>query len=65
MYLMSKVCAKLLLSRVSLEATSLSLQSRCKFVYTLPSSDPTLELLFVEFTEHDDDDDDNLRSLYT
>ncbi|MFS7979165.1 hypothetical protein Hanom_Chr10g00924191 [Helianthus anomalus] len=32
---------------------------RGKVVYILPSSDPTLALLLVGFTEYDDDDDDD------
>ncbi|MFS7920394.1 hypothetical protein Hanom_Chr03g00224361 [Helianthus anomalus] len=48
--------AKLLSSRgVSLEAASLFLWGRGKAVYI--SSDPTLALLLVGFTEYDDDDD--------
>ncbi|MFS7974011.1 hypothetical protein Hanom_Chr09g00863421 [Helianthus anomalus] len=43
-------------SRISLKAASLFLQGRCKAVYILPSSDPILVLLLVEFTEYDDDD---------
>ncbi|MFS7890246.1 hypothetical protein Hanom_Chr00s000008g01616481 [Helianthus anomalus] len=39
---------------VSLEAASLFLRSRGKAVYILPSSDPTLALLLVGFTEYDD-----------
>ncbi|MFS8029337.1 hypothetical protein Hanom_Chr16g01521161 [Helianthus anomalus] len=42
---------------VSPEATSLFLRGRGKAVYILPSSDPTLALLLVGFTEYDDDDD--------
>ncbi|MFS7983662.1 hypothetical protein Hanom_Chr11g00977141 [Helianthus anomalus] len=42
---------------ISLEATSLFLWGRGKVVYILPSSDPTLALLLVGFTEYDDDDD--------
>ncbi|MFS7907627.1 hypothetical protein Hanom_Chr01g00073541 [Helianthus anomalus] len=41
---------------VSLKATSLFLRGRGKTVYILPSSDPTLALLLVRFTEYDDDD---------
>ena len=45
-----------------MEAGSLFLRDRGKAVYILPSSDPTLALLLVEFTEYeydnDDDDDD-------
>ncbi|MFS8014867.1 hypothetical protein Hanom_Chr15g01349681 [Helianthus anomalus] len=41
---------------VSLEAASLFLRGRGKAVYILPSSDPTLALLLVVFTEYDDDD---------
>ncbi|MFS7906774.1 hypothetical protein Hanom_Chr01g00063181 [Helianthus anomalus] len=39
---------------VSLEAASLFLRGRGKAVYILPSSDPTLALLLVGFTEYDD-----------
>ncbi|MFS8007233.1 hypothetical protein Hanom_Chr14g01258591 [Helianthus anomalus] len=42
--------------RVSLEAASLFLRDRGKVVYILPSSDPTLALLLVGFTEYDHDD---------
>ncbi|MFS7970410.1 hypothetical protein Hanom_Chr09g00820671 [Helianthus anomalus] len=42
---------------VSLEAASLFLWGRGKVVYILPSSDPTLTLLLVGFTEYDDDDE--------
>ncbi|MFS7979494.1 hypothetical protein Hanom_Chr10g00927941 [Helianthus anomalus] len=42
---------------VSLEAASLFLRGSCKGVYILPSSDPTLALLLVGFTEYDADDD--------
>ncbi|MFS7985210.1 hypothetical protein Hanom_Chr11g00995841 [Helianthus anomalus] len=35
---------------------SLFLRGRGKVVYILPSSDPTLALLLVGFTEYDDDD---------
>ncbi|MFS8007473.1 hypothetical protein Hanom_Chr14g01261381 [Helianthus anomalus] len=45
---------------VSLEAASLFLRGRGKAVYILPSSDPILALLLVDFTEYDDDDDDEL-----
>ncbi|KAJ0936439.1 hypothetical protein HanRHA438_Chr03g0131061 [Helianthus annuus] len=48
---------------VRLEAASLFLQGRGKAVYTLPSSDPTLALLLVGFTEYDDDDDDSIRYI--
>ncbi|MFS8005855.1 hypothetical protein Hanom_Chr13g01242271 [Helianthus anomalus] len=41
---------------VSLEAVSLFLRGRGKAVYILLSSDPTLALLLVGFTEYDDDD---------
>ncbi|MFS7962932.1 hypothetical protein Hanom_Chr08g00732271 [Helianthus anomalus] len=41
----------------SLEVASLFLLGRGKVVYILPSSDPTLALLLVGFTEYDDDDD--------
>ncbi|MFS8033149.1 hypothetical protein Hanom_Chr17g01566121 [Helianthus anomalus] len=44
---------------VSLEAASLFLRGRGKAVCILPSSDPTLALLLVGFTEYDDDDDDD------
>ncbi|KAJ0823343.1 hypothetical protein HanPSC8_Chr16g0742611 [Helianthus annuus] len=41
-----------------LTGSSLSiLRGRGKAVYILPSSDPTLVLLLVGFTEYDDDDD--------
>ncbi|MFS7930287.1 hypothetical protein Hanom_Chr04g00342471 [Helianthus anomalus] len=40
---------------VSLEAESLFLRGRGKVVYMLPSSDPTLALLLVGFTDYDDD----------
>ncbi|MFS7929393.1 putative Lunapark family protein [Helianthus anomalus] len=40
---------------VSLEAATLFLRGRGKSVYILPSSDPTLALLLVGFTEYDDD----------
>ncbi|MFS7988231.1 hypothetical protein Hanom_Chr11g01032241 [Helianthus anomalus] len=43
---------------VSLEVASLFLWGRGKAVYILPSSDPTLALLLVGFTEYDDDADD-------
>ncbi|MFS7914369.1 hypothetical protein Hanom_Chr02g00152561 [Helianthus anomalus] len=42
---------------VSLEAASLFLWGRGNAVYILPSSDPTLALLLMGFTEYDDDDD--------
>ncbi|MFS7955150.1 hypothetical protein Hanom_Chr07g00639251 [Helianthus anomalus] len=48
-----------LLSGVSFEATSLFLRGRGKAVYISPSSDPTLALLLVGYTEYDDDDDDD------
>ncbi|MFS7940778.1 hypothetical protein Hanom_Chr05g00468371 [Helianthus anomalus] len=42
-----------------LTGSSLSIPTgRGKVVYILPSSDPTLALLLVGFTEYDDDDDD-------
>ncbi|KAJ0945658.1 putative tetratricopeptide-like helical domain superfamily [Helianthus annuus] len=44
--------------RVSLKAVSLFLRGRGKVVYILPSSNFTLALLLVGFTEYDDDDDD-------
>ncbi|MFS7917432.1 hypothetical protein Hanom_Chr03g00189031 [Helianthus anomalus] len=44
---------------VSLEAASLFLWGRGKAVYILPSSEPTLALLSVGYTEYDDDDDDD------
>ncbi|MFS7999691.1 hypothetical protein Hanom_Chr12g01169391 [Helianthus anomalus] len=44
---------------LSLEAVSLFLRGRDKVVYVLPSSDPTLALLLVGFTEYDDDNDDD------
>ncbi|KAJ0659225.1 hypothetical protein HanOQP8_Chr14g0523641 [Helianthus annuus] len=40
---------------VSLEAASLVLWGRGKAVYILPSSDRTLALILVGFTEYDDD----------
>ncbi|MFS7938944.1 hypothetical protein Hanom_Chr05g00445761 [Helianthus anomalus] len=40
----------------SLEAASLFLRGRGKALYILPSSDPTLALLWVGFTEYDDDE---------
>ncbi|MFS7964075.1 hypothetical protein Hanom_Chr08g00745931 [Helianthus anomalus] len=40
---------------VSLEAASLFIRGRNKVVYISTSSDPTLALLLVEFTEYDDD----------
>ncbi|MFS8027299.1 hypothetical protein Hanom_Chr16g01497091 [Helianthus anomalus] len=43
-------------SVVSLEAVSLFLRGRGKVVYVLLSSDRTLALLLVGFTEYDDDD---------
>ncbi|KAJ0491322.1 hypothetical protein HanIR_Chr12g0562601 [Helianthus annuus] len=45
---------------VSLEAASLFLRGRGrgKAVYISPSSDPTLALLLVGYTEYDDNDDD-------
>ncbi|MFS7891814.1 hypothetical protein Hanom_Chr00s000387g01641611 [Helianthus anomalus] len=48
---------------VSLEAASLFLQGRSEVVYILPSSDSTLALLLVGFTEYDDDDDIGSGSL--
>ncbi|MFS8000161.1 hypothetical protein Hanom_Chr12g01175111 [Helianthus anomalus] len=42
-------------SGVLLEAVSLLLRGRGKAVYILPSSDPSLALLLVGFTEYDDD----------
>ncbi|MFS7976647.1 hypothetical protein Hanom_Chr10g00894841 [Helianthus anomalus] len=42
---------------VLLEALSLFLRVRDKVVYILPSSDTILALLFVRFTEYDDNDD--------
>ena len=47
---------------VSLEAASLFSGDRGKAVYILPSSDPTLALLYVGLTEYDDDDDDHCSS---
>ncbi|MFS8005347.1 hypothetical protein Hanom_Chr13g01236261 [Helianthus anomalus] len=44
---------------VLLEAVSLFLRGRGKVVYILHSSDPTLALLFVGFTEYDDNDGPN------
>ncbi|KAJ0435751.1 putative alcohol O-acetyltransferase [Helianthus annuus] len=49
--------------RVSLEAVSLFLTGRGKTVYILHSSDPTLALLLVGFTEYDYDDDDLLNKF--
>ncbi|KAD4584052.1 hypothetical protein E3N88_21653 [Mikania micrantha] len=43
---------------VSLEVASLFLRGRGKTVYILPSSDPTLALLMVAYTEYDNDDDE-------
>ncbi|MFS7939205.1 hypothetical protein Hanom_Chr05g00448971 [Helianthus anomalus] len=40
---------------VSLEAASLFLRVRGKVVYILPTSNPTLALLLVGFTEYDHD----------
>ena len=58
MCLMSKAwCKTTIEPGVSLEAASLFLRGRGKAVYILPSSDPTLALLLVGFTEYDDDDD--------
>ncbi|KAF5814165.1 hypothetical protein HanXRQr2_Chr03g0107691 [Helianthus annuus] len=48
---------------VSLEAASLFLQGRGKAVYILTSSDPTLALLLVRFTEYDDDDLDKRTNM--
>ncbi|MFS7932328.1 hypothetical protein Hanom_Chr04g00366591 [Helianthus anomalus] len=48
---------------VSLEAASLFLTGRGKVVYILPSSDPTLALLLVEFTEYDDDVQPSIRII--
>ncbi|KAJ0705162.1 hypothetical protein HanPI659440_Chr14g0570501 [Helianthus annuus] len=42
---------------VSLEAASLFQRGRGKAIYMLLSSNPTLALLLVEFTEYDDDYD--------
>ncbi|KAF5772034.1 hypothetical protein HanXRQr2_Chr13g0572041 [Helianthus annuus] len=39
-----------------LEAASLFLWGRGKAVYISPSSDPTLALLLVGYTEYDDDE---------
>ncbi|MFS7943134.1 hypothetical protein Hanom_Chr06g00496751 [Helianthus anomalus] len=59
MCLFSKVSCKTTIEPgVSLEAASLFLRGRGKVVYTSPSSDPTLALLLVGYTEYDDDDDD-------
>ncbi|MFS7966608.1 hypothetical protein Hanom_Chr09g00775801 [Helianthus anomalus] len=44
-------------SGVSLEAAPLFLRGRGKVVYILPSSGPTLALLFMRFTGYDDDDE--------
>ncbi|MFS7971691.1 hypothetical protein Hanom_Chr09g00835801 [Helianthus anomalus] len=56
--LLKSTCKKMCLmeSGFSLEATSLFLRGRGKVVYILPSSDPTLALLWVGFTEYNDDD---------
>ncbi|MFS7960899.1 hypothetical protein Hanom_Chr08g00708451 [Helianthus anomalus] len=53
----SRLLSRLLSSGVSLKAASLFLLGRGKVVYILPSSDPTLALLLVGFTEYDDDDE--------
>ncbi|MFS7959976.1 hypothetical protein Hanom_Chr08g00697451 [Helianthus anomalus] len=45
-------------SEVSLEAFSLFIRGTGKVVYILPSSDPTFALLWVRFTEYDDDNDE-------
>ncbi|MFS7909103.1 hypothetical protein Hanom_Chr01g00090851 [Helianthus anomalus] len=45
---------------VSLEAVSLFLWGRGEAVYILPSSDSTLALLLVGFSEYVDDDDNDL-----
>ncbi|MFS7899754.1 hypothetical protein Hanom_Chr11g01061941 [Helianthus anomalus] len=45
-------------SAPALEAVSLFQWGRGKVVYNSPSSDPTLALLLVGYTEYDDDDDD-------
>ncbi|MFS7997766.1 hypothetical protein Hanom_Chr12g01145811 [Helianthus anomalus] len=42
---------------VSLEAAFLFLRGRGKVVYISPSSDPTLALLLMGYTEYDDDDE--------
>ncbi|MFS7955088.1 hypothetical protein Hanom_Chr07g00638501 [Helianthus anomalus] len=42
---------------VSLEAVSLFLRGRGKTMYILPSSDTTLALLLMRFTEYDDGKD--------
>ncbi|MFS7955998.1 hypothetical protein Hanom_Chr07g00649401 [Helianthus anomalus] len=42
------LCKTTIEPRISLEAASLFLQGRCKAVYILPSSDPTLALLLVD-----------------
>ncbi|MFS7939743.1 hypothetical protein Hanom_Chr05g00455511 [Helianthus anomalus] len=56
MCLMSKaLCKTTTEPGVSLEATFLFLQVRGKTVYILPSSDPTLALLLVGYTEYVDD----------
>ena len=61
MCLMSKAwCKTTIEPGVSLEAASLFLRGWGKVVYILPSSDSTLALLLVGFTEYDDDDDDDL-----
>ncbi|MFS7976426.1 hypothetical protein Hanom_Chr10g00892291 [Helianthus anomalus] len=46
--------------RVSLEAASLFLRGRGKVVYILPSSNRTLALILVGFTEYDDDDEPSI-----
>ncbi|MFS7942658.1 hypothetical protein Hanom_Chr06g00490991 [Helianthus anomalus] len=57
MCFMSKVSCKTTIEPgFSVEATFLFLRSRGKIVYIIPSSDPTLALLLVRFTEYDDDD---------
>ncbi|MFS7918387.1 hypothetical protein Hanom_Chr03g00200421 [Helianthus anomalus] len=58
MCLMSKACCKTTIEPgVSLEASSLFLRGRCKVVYILPFSDPTLALLLVGYTGDGDGDE--------
>ncbi|MFS7958794.1 hypothetical protein Hanom_Chr08g00682881 [Helianthus anomalus] len=51
------ICHILILSRGLTESNLSILQGRGKVVYILPSSDPTLTLLLVGFTEYDDNND--------
>ncbi|MFS8032179.1 hypothetical protein Hanom_Chr17g01554541 [Helianthus anomalus] len=56
MCLKSKACCKTTIEpSVSLEAVSLFLRGRGNAVYMLTSSDPTLTVLLVRFTEYADD----------